>query len=293
MIEFYSHWTNLASKSHKSLHPYKVSSDIPNWWKNMPKWMPEEFSNSIFQFGANKVQGIDMTLKACPAVQDLFKMGNSYIIPAWSDFGWAVTRNEDGVVGIQFNPPESSHWFQTDIHPEGQHHMAGKGSPMTQSSPAGLPSIKFISPWCFKTPPGTSTLFLHPLEWYEDKLPFRILPGLVHTDVWREVNFPAVWYSGDVPTGWVQAGTPMIQAIVFYREEFDLKINYIPEDEYWPWLHQYQFKGTFSTRYKERRRNLVKWSENRKKGLTLIHKLLKFLGVYRLFKSKDKCPVNH
>tara|TARA_R100001509_G_scaffold165545_1_gene147669 strand:- start:3000 stop:3926 length:927 start_codon:yes stop_codon:yes gene_type:complete len=307
MIEFYSRWNNLCSEEYgkAGLHPYKVRT--PEWFNKMPKWMPEDYQNNLFSFGKNKVQGVDMTLKACPAAQDLFRLGNSYMIPNWADFAWGIgqeggndpsmgTINEDaGEMHIQFKAADSAHWFQTDIHPEGQHYMGGRGSP-TASNPPGLPSVKLISPWSFKTPPGTSTLFFHPLSYYDVDLPFEVLPGLVHTDMWHEVNFPVVWKSGDRWSGWCRAGIPMVQAIVFQRQSYDLKVYSVGEDDYWNKLNLDEFRGGFSTIYKQKRRTEVKWKKY-KKHLTLIHKLLKFFGVYKLFKSKDnkygKCPVVH
>ncbi len=69
-----------------------------------------------------------------------------------------------------------------------------------------------------KTPPGYSTLFIHPLNRLD--LPFHTLSGVVDTDSYSHVpiNFPFVLK--DSFSGILEAGTPLVQLIPFKRENW-------------------------------------------------------------------------
>jgi hypothetical protein len=77
--------------------------------------------------------------------------------------------------------------------------------------------FKFINFFIVKTPPGYSTLFVHPLNRYD--LPFYSFSGLVDTDKHSVVvHFPFIVrkdFEGVIPKG-----TPIIQAIPIKRENW-------------------------------------------------------------------------
>jgi hypothetical protein len=83
--------------------------------------------------------------------------------------------------------------------------------------------IKFINRWIIKTAPGWSTLFVPPINAFDQ--PFTCLSGLVDTDVYpKEVNFPAIWHEPDY-SGKIPAGTPLVTAIPIKRSNIMNKVN--------------------------------------------------------------------
>jgi len=101
-------------------------------------------------------------------------------------------------------------------------HVADQASGAPLHNTAGH-VVKFMNFWTLETPPGTSTLFTHPLN--RDDLPFRTLSGVVDTDSFGAgyVHFPATWHAPDF-RGMLKAGTPVAQAIVFERKGYTLDI---------------------------------------------------------------------
>jgi hypothetical protein len=72
------------------------------------------------------------------------------------------------------------------------------------------------------TPKGYSTLFVHPTNRYD--LPFLSISGVVDTDAHPiPVNFP--FFLKDGFKGVIPAGTPIIQAIPFKRENWISKVE--------------------------------------------------------------------
>lgn len=81
---------------------------------------------------------------------------------------------------------------------------------------------KWINYWHIKTPPGYSTLFIHPAN--REDLPFRTIGGIVDTDTHPlPVNFP--FFLREDFHGIIKAGTPIIQAIPFKRDSWSMEIG--------------------------------------------------------------------
>jgi hypothetical protein len=94
--------------------------------------------------------------------------------------------------------------------------------------PEGYSNLVFknLHGWIIKTPPGWSSIFLHPVA-YSD-LPFQVISGIVDTDVLNtDINVPFVVKNNF--EGLIEKGTPMFQVIPFKREgwtsEFEVKNN--------------------------------------------------------------------
>ena len=287
-VEFKSSFKNIASEIHKDVHPRPIKSGgFPDWLKRMEKWH-DSLGHDPFNTYGNQVKGLNMTIRACPAVIDSFTAKNTFIIPNWGAFMWKIEPPQQDVPSkIEIQSSDMAWHFETGVHPLEQMGATKEKPPakwaITQPTP-GLPAIKLISPWMIKTPPGTSTLFMHPF--FDTALPFKVLPGIVHTDIWHEINFPVIWDSPDYD-GWVKHGIPMIQMMVFRREEFNkAKITYFEtEEEHNDLRQEYMFDYSFSTRYKTVRAG-IKWAKNLGKRtfkweninpLTLIGKLCKIL----------------
>jgi len=284
-VEFKSSFKNIAGELHKDVHPYPIKSGgFPDWLSKMEKWH-HGVGHDAFNVYGNKVKGVNQTIKACPAVIDSYTAKNSFIIPNWAAFMWRVqaATDENPAPTIELQGSDMAWHWETGVHPVEQMGATREKPPAkwAASNPVPhLPAVKLVSPWMIKTPPGTSTIFLHPF--FDYTLPFKVLPGIVHTDVWSEINFPVIWDAVDFD-GWLKQGVPMIQMFVFRREEFSkAKISYFTSPKEMDDLRQsYMFDYSFSTRYKTVRAG-IKWIQNTGKKysinpLTLIGNLCKII----------------
>lgn len=98
----------------------------------------------------------------------------------------------------------------------------------TQTAGVPVPDEYDSQPWKFsnafhvKTPKGYSTLFVHPLN--RTDLPFYAFSGVVDTDKHPvTINFPFLIRKDF--NGILEAGTPMIQAIPFKRDDWKMDVK--------------------------------------------------------------------
>jgi hypothetical protein len=174
-----------SDKTHLDLlKPIPSSRIVPDWWRKIP----------------GSIKGSE-TIKKCIPVLDSLTAG--YVIPLPADVVWDENRKIFITQGkFQIN---SDHYMdQIDGIPI---------PPEYDRQPH-----KWINSWYVKTPPGYSTLFTHPLNRLD--LPFYSFSGVVDTDKHPLiVNFPFVFKDGF--KGIIPAGTPMIQAIPFKRDDWE------------------------------------------------------------------------
>ena len=185
------------------LKPYPASKDIPEWFKNTPP-----------------VAENDLTARRCIPLLDSFSAG--YMIPLFSD--------------VYFNEENDSFVSKSVIDVTSSHPKFQVEKFEIDSSFNPQP-FKWLNPWYIKTPKGYSTMFIHPLN--RTDLPFYSLTGIVDTDKHPlETNFPFFMKKGF--SGEIKAGTPVIQAIPFKRDDWSMKIkddesyNYEPR---WSWFN--------------------------------------------------------
>lgn len=169
------------------LKPVPSSRMVPEWFRKTE--------------GAK--EGIE-TLKKCIPILDSLTAGYMIRLPA--DMTWIPeTKRFFSMSEVQLNSDHN--YVQTD-----QVSLPPEFDPQPH---------KWVNSWFIKTPPGYSTLFIHPLNQMD--LPFHSFSGIVDTDRHPLViNFPFVLrkdFSGTIP-----AGTPIIQAIPFKRDEWDSEV---------------------------------------------------------------------
>jgi hypothetical protein len=169
------------------LKPIASSRMVPEWFRKTE--------------GAK--EGIE-TLKKCIPILDSLTAGYMIRLPA--DMTWIPeTKRFFSMSEMQLNSDHN--YLQTD-----QVSLPPEFDPQPH---------KWVNSWFIKTPPGYSTLFIHPLNQMD--LPFHSFSGIVDTDRHPLViNFPFVLrkdFSGTIP-----AGTPIIQAIPFKRDEWDSEV---------------------------------------------------------------------
>lgn len=199
-------------------HPLPAKKCLPDWYKKMPQVNPDYpladkvLKNSAWDVDENGEFTFLLTMKSCPPVLDLMTSG--YIVPLWTTM--YINRNEkDEKIYIAWPEQDKSHL--------GDHGIGQvRGCPFEKEfESAGV--SKFMSPWQFETPKGYSTLFMP--VYYEGQS-FEILPAIVDTDKYHEVNFP-FRYKGKDGRVKVDRGTPLVHAIPFKREEFTSNVGVV------------------------------------------------------------------
>ncbi len=177
--------------------PIPAVKIIPDWWKNISK-----YTNDNNKITLNP--GPSVTVKQCAPTIDVLSSG--YIIPLWADL--LVTQNELGPY-VQWNglsEPPVGVWFENQID--------------NFEIPKGFSKIafKYFHGWNIITPPGWSTLFIHPTGY--QNLPIRTISGVVDTDILKtEINCP--FFVEKDFEGIIKKGTPMVQLIPFKREVWE------------------------------------------------------------------------
>lgn len=179
------------------MKPMPTSRFIPQWYRKM------DTSTKYVE-----------TVKKCVPVLDALTAG--YVIPLHSDVVW---NSKDGVFVSQSKIAVNSD------------HMKEQTSDVYIAPEFDPQPHKWINTWHIKTPPGYSTLFIHPLNRMD--LPFHSFTGIVDTDKHPIViNFPFVIrkdFDGLIP-----AGTPIIQAIPFKRDDWEMTVKDTGESHKYP-----------------------------------------------------------
>ena len=174
--------------------PFRAVEAIPDWLKHMETAEPGPGNEPIG------------TAKRCPPLVDAISCG--YIIPLRRTIRFML-RDAETLLYESVGDNEVV---------SGQERPAYQGAPFEKSI-----VIKFRNSWIVKTPPGYSTLFLPVLNRVD--FPFHVLSGLVDTDVfYRETVFPSVCLMKPGSEVILEKGTPLVQAIPFKREAWQLKI---------------------------------------------------------------------
>ena len=189
--------------------PVPASQMIPDWFQKLNLDLAVLHSKPLPKMGEMLKDYNSHTVKKCPAIVDYFTQG--YIIPMWYDI--LVQRQGD------------TFHFESNAINNNSSHIEFHDFEQLPTYPFKKTdyrrAVKFTSPWFFFTPPGWSTLFIPPLLHTNDN--FTVLPGIVETDSFHQVNFPSIWHSeGDVV---LKRGMPFLHAIPFKREKIGLEIT--------------------------------------------------------------------
>lgn len=203
-IRFYSSIEGL--EKNKDIIPYPAKKYIPSWWTSIP----------------NKTDDVKKpwpTIKRCPAVPDFFTQG--YILPMWGDL------NIDGLTRCNCGKCENDVYVKNTLVINGKREFGLTAHPDQMFLNHYNPNdkdiqyvIKFDSPWNLITPKGWSTLIL-PL-FYEFNKNFTILPGVVDTDIFHQMNHPALLHS-DKPFK-INCGDPLLMYVPFKRTKTNFEI---------------------------------------------------------------------
>ena len=174
---------------------------LPEWFKNLPPTYGDPEQRDAFG-------NPQMSAKKCLPLLDGMSLG--YTIPLCADLH--IRSNHNNTQIAVTNPPALKVCEFHDANQVGGHSAIIKNH--------GNP-LKFLNHWVIKTKPGWSSLFLPPLNNFEN--PFMCLSAMVDTDRYpKEVNFPAALLQTDVDIH-IPAGTPLVTVIPFKRGSFEKK----------------------------------------------------------------------
>ncbi len=187
--------------------PMPAGKAIPDWYKKIPAHVPGQRDANLRPA---------MSAKKCMPMIDAMTLG--FVIPLPMDLH--VISNHD-CTEITTGPTTTALDQAVERHDAAQVAYAwGKQDP-----------LKFINPWVIKTAPGWSTLFVPPINAFDDR--FICLGAMVDTDRYpKQVNFPARWLKPNFD-GTLPAGTPLVTAIPIKRADVvkDFTVRQIETDE--------------------------------------------------------------
>lgn len=190
--------------------PVSAVTEIPDWFRAIPR----------YHYGAKemKVEGMwhNLTVRHCMPFLDAFSSG--YLMKTWTDI--LITR-EKGALEVRFGDDSPSTLIPPQLHYQ-EYFEAHVPAPL------GYTRFQFAwqTYWRIKTPEGVSSLFTHPLN--RTDLPFITLSGVTDTDKWGGSDVLNVAIKDDFE-GVIPAGTPYVQIIPFYRNEWEADVKNEPD----------------------------------------------------------------
>lgn len=220
-------YTFIANQEDLDLYPRPepASRFIPEWYKKMPRsrdpvtYEPRRQQCWLAE-GGGLIYG--QTMKECVPVRDYLTSG--YIVPLWCTIKLQLD-------GDTLTCGWGDHTQQVMTH-HPRHQLLG----CDLAGGAHRDLGKLISPWHFRTPPGYSSLFFSPVYWRGD---IEILPAVVDTDSYHEVNFPFLYHGPDGDTRTIERGTPIIQVMPFLRQDWRSEVECARTDQSWRWVQSY------------------------------------------------------
>lgn len=226
VVEFWSAVEGLSEIEY--LRPQRMNKFIPDWWKNIPNHD-------------------EKSIKRCASFPDYFS--SAWVIPMWCDLSIKIDEN-----GVGWK--SASNKFEFTFHDNSQ---------FLDYSPAWIGRevsaiLKAINPWRIKTPTGYSS-YQMPMT-YEFNENFSILPGIIHTDHYHQINLQMMIHSKEKEFTIVR-GTPMAAYFVYQREQFDEVIREQTQDDL---IDDYKTYHIYSTKfgggYTKALKNIIRSKKN-------------------------------
>jgi hypothetical protein len=189
VIEFVSFIDGLEDIEECVPKPYKYY--MPDWFKSIPA----------------DDDGM-LTIKNCPALPDFFSQG--YVIPMWSDS--IIYYNRENQHENIFSTRDFVVWDNKHDNDQFMKYVDFRNMGIK-----GDAVFKTNCPWKIITPPGWSVLQL-PLFYHFDKR-FSVLPGVIDTDIYHQINQQVVYY-GDNESITIKRGEPLALYVPFERKKY-------------------------------------------------------------------------
>jgi hypothetical protein len=183
--------------------PKPSTKYLPGWYSKLERYIGGAPDTEV---GALPNKAV----KLCVPYRDALTFG--YTIELWTDVQIDTTsQSEYPPIGQTFPFPPAVQVRNPNL---------SKGIP----TPMGCGDHHFIwqLPFNFRTPPGYSLYFTHPINRYD--LPFITLTGVIDSDTpMAKGNYPFFLKEGF--KGVIEAGTPIGQFFPFKRENWKLERN--------------------------------------------------------------------
>lgn len=193
-IKFYGQ----NKKTSDDVKPSPAIKSIPEWYKRQP--------GKVEQFYDLKTGTAALTVKKCMAVFDSMTAGYYFYAPC--DIYINATDPDKLIKSI----PQGQDIKNSDLFAE--HNRQQYTDYPVDSSRYHKDVIRISSLWSVQTSPGTSTLFLHPLN--TNTVPLFAIPGIIDTDNFLSEGFFSFFVEKDF-NGVIKKGTPLLQLIPFER----------------------------------------------------------------------------
>jgi len=182
-------------------HPKPAKNYMPDWYKEIANPL-HNGSVGIDENGALE----NTNLKMCMPFLDTLTSG--YIQETWCDIYFSQ-ENNNLLYRYTTQPEILSIREKSDLN-VGQEYYNSE--------------LIWKTPWITKTPPGWSSLIVHPLNRFD--LPFFTVSGIIDTDKFNHSSFGALpFYVKSSFQGIIPAGTPMFQIIPFERSKWVSEIK--------------------------------------------------------------------
>lgn len=194
--------------------PLPANKILPQWYKDT------KLGNKFDTFKNIKPQ----TIKDCPAIQDFVTTG--FVIRLWGHFYFHTEYDENNVKVRQvwdFTPRMYKGENIKDYvstHGYAQHEMIELQRTLNGDV------LKFKLPYTIQVPEGYNVMFVDPF--YHERKDIRFLSGIVEQDKWSYVQFP---FEVMKDSFMIEAGTPLILAIPYKRENEKLNLKILQGDD--------------------------------------------------------------
>lgn len=221
----------ICPEKYKDIIPEPVPcyKEFPEWFsstKNIPT------SKCPFKFLHDNKLTKNSNVKKCPGITDFLKTG--YIIKNWTNI---LVRSEPPLGNLCFDWEHSYHGLvDYGLHPSEEY-----DGMIDSELPIYNGFHKISSPWFVKTSPGVSCYYTHPF-WTREKR-FTTVSGIIHTDIspisikwffeWN-INLKKTLILDEIDTDiqLIKKDTPLVMIFPFVRNQFNMKINYINDEDY-------------------------------------------------------------
>jgi hypothetical protein len=191
-----------AQKEPKLEHPAPTRTVIPQWYKDMGRWIGG--SPNIRELSSNN------TGKQCVPFLDALS------------FGYVIRLHTD--IQVKRDPNVSTPYLTWKVPPNPVIYREHGGIAGIPVPPGHDPeNWAFLSRFGFKVPKGYSVLVTHPLNRFD--LPFTTTSGIMDADSYFSEGSLPFFLKSDFE-GIIERGTPIAQLIPFKKESWESEVSY-------------------------------------------------------------------
>lgn len=220
--------------------PVPGTKSVPEWYKKQPGTVDED------KFIKNG--GTSSTIKRCMPIFDYMTAG--YVISTPCDIYIDATNPEK----LEWSVPIAMKSFGSDM-------IASHAREQYDHYPVNKDIyhrdlFRIMPFWSVKTPPGYSTIFMHPA--HKDPVPFLAIGGLVDTDNFITDGHLSFLIEKDF-VGVLKQGTPLVQIIPFKRENWEMEIVEQSVANKEVQEQRLNLRSTFVNGYRNKMRSIKEW----------------------------------